>query len=172
MESEHDIDNSVDAFVATLLRKRGQSISRRGVLARLGKGLLGVVGISLVPVLPIDRTFAMPAQGGACCQWQLCGINGYLCGANGSTACPSGTVEGASWSKCCDNGNDCNPESKMVEYIDCCATTQAAATGTRGPLCAHNTSVEYAWCGGSEQYYGCTYAKIGATCSGGSSNPC
>lgn len=171
MEIEHDKNNSVDTFVAGLLSKRGQSISRRGVLARLGKGLLGVVGISLIPVLPVDRTFASSPQGGACCQWQLCGIQGYLCGANGSTSCPSGTTEGASWSKCCDNGNDCNPESRMVEYIDCCATTPAAAIATRGPSCLHNSGVQSAWC--PDGYaYGCTYAKIGSTCSGGSGNPC
>jgi hypothetical protein len=172
MEFEHHNDNSVDAFVATLLRKRGQSISRRGVLARMGKGLLGVVGISLVPVLPIDRTFATTAQGGPCCQWQLCGIQGYLCGSgNGTSSCPSGTHQGASWSKCCDNGNDCNPESRMIEYWDCCATSQAVAVGTRGTHCAHNSSVEDAWCAEGD-FYGCTYAEIGAICTNGAHNPC
>ena len=62
-------------------------------------------------------------------------IQGYLCGSTGSSSCPSGTHEGASWSKCCDNGNDRNPESKMVEYMDCCATTSAVAIATRGPSC-------------------------------------
>ena len=168
MQFEHDNDNSVDTFVATLLRKRGQSISRRGC-SSAGKGLLGVVGISLVPVLPLDRTFAL------CAGWSL--LHMGVCESRVIFVVPPAqahaqvTHEGASWSKCLimataqsgkQNGRVHGLLRDYVGSCNCDARSQLLWTipALRTPGAP------------KAEFYGCTYVKVGNTCSGGSHNPC
>lgn len=174
MENENQTPGRLDTVVEKFLRGRGQTISRRGILARLGKLSLGILGVSLLPNLPLDRTFVVDAQG-ACCHWALCGINGYLCNPGGATAgsCPSGTTVGATaWSKCCTNGELCGDGGTTVEYWDCCSSTLAAAQAVHGTHCPHNPSAGGVWCPEGMPHYGCTYAVQRGSCSNPVNNPC
>lgn len=174
MEHDNQTTALLDTFVEKFLRERGRTISRRGILARLGKFSLGILGVSLLPNLPLDRTFVVEAQGD-CCYWPLCGINGYLCSPGGATgnSCPSGTTVGPTyWSKCCTNGELCGEGGTTVDYWDCCASTSAAATSVRGAQCAHNPSAGGAWCPQTAPFYGCTYAVQRGPCSSPAYNPC
>ena len=177
MENENQTPGRLDAIVEKFLRERSQTISRRGILGTLGKFSLGVLGVSLLPSLPLDRTYVVEAQQ-SCCSWYLCGINGQLCvpGGAGTTSCPSGTVIGPeSWSKCCRNNNICGELANTVTYWDCCATTQAGANAVKGADCPHNPSAGGAWCPTNQGigFYGCTFAIVGAECANNpANNPC
>lgn len=174
MKPEEPTPSRLDVAVEQFLSARGQGMSRRGILARLTKLSLGLLGVSLLPSLPIDRTFTAEAQG-ACCDWKLCGINGALCnpGGAGATSCPSGTSRGGAWSKCCNDTSVCPSGGKTVSYWDCCATTEAAANAVKGTVCQHNTSVTTAWCPDAAPHYGCTYATVGSSCTSNvTNNPC
>ena len=174
MENENQTPGRLDSFVEKFLRERSQTISRRGVLAKLGKFSLGVLGVSLLPSLPLDRTFDASAQG-ACCAWHLCGINGFLCnpgGANG-TSCPTGTSRGpTAWSKCCTNEEMCGGGGNTVTYWDCCATTSTRANEVKGQSCPNNPGAGGTWCPVGVNHYGCTYAEVGAACDNPTETPC
>ena len=138
-----------DDAAARMLDGFAQRVSRRGVLARLGKLALGLMGLTFVPTLPLDRTFIAEAQSVGCGDWQLCGICGRLCasccGGGGSlTACPSCTKRGHfGWCKCC---LDCNGRWVMFEYWDCCGD-EAGAADCEGTTCNNNCSPSIIeWC--------------------------
>jgi methylamine dehydrogenase light chain len=173
MENENQMPSRIDTIVEKFLTKRSQTISRRGILARLGKFSLGVLGVSLLPNLPLDRTFIVDAQSG-CCHWSLCGIKGYLCpGGATASSCPSGTQRGPSmWSRCCTDPDSCTGGGRTVEYWDCCATTVEAAAAVRGAQCIHNPNAGGAWCPTGVSEYGCTYAEVKSTCTSPVNNPC
>lgn len=78
--SETHFDELSSRFLVGL----SQRSSRRGVLAKLGKLALGLLGISILPNLPLDRIFKVRAQD-ECSPLELCGIYGRPC-RNGSSA--------------------------------------------------------------------------------------
>ena len=142
-------ENRFDVVTASLMDGLAQRVSRRGVLAHIGKFALGLAGLSIVPTLPLDRTFVVEAQSIGCDDWRLCGICGKLCadccGGSGSlTTCPSCTTKGHfAWTKCCTNPA-C--EERMIEYWDCCGDAEGS-DDCEGMTCNNNCSPSITvWC--------------------------
>lgn len=169
MQEKNSKENQFDLATAHFLDSFAQRISRRGVLARAGKFALGILGLSFVPNLPLDRVFRVEAQT-SCSAQSLCGISGNLCltgqavccngNAAGSDGCPSCTNRGSFWERCCELG--CEGAGKYVQYWDCCGTksgwTSSQAAGCKGQRCDRHPIEQPLWCGG--QAYRCTIAII------------
>lgn len=140
MSTERHEPNALDGQLAAYLTELGQrGSSRRGALIRVGRFMLGLAGLSLVPVLPIDRRTTVSAQGG-CGTWELCGQCGNLCnmacscGSGGTGGCPSCLKRGTlSWNGCCHDPNDCM-RGWRFEYFDCCSSAENAST-CKGTAC-------------------------------------
>lgn len=107
MDQKNFQEGRIDAVATRLLDELGQRASRRGILAGLGRLTLTLMGISVLPNLPLDRSFTPLAQTtGDCAGDNLCGICGklcpYNCCPNGADGCPNCLRMGALyWSKCC-----------------------------------------------------------------------
>jgi hypothetical protein len=148
----NDKETKIDIATGRFLESFSQGISRRGVIARLGQFALSMLGLSLIPTLPLDRTFVADAQTVGCTDWRVCGLCGNLCtdccGGSGSlTGCPSCTRRGHyGWTMCCP-GPDC--QGRMIEYWDCCGTygtwTDAQAAACTGTSCDRNCPQDI-WC--------------------------
>ena len=109
-------------------RRTAQRVGRRHVLATLGTAMLGT---TLAPMLPFDRTFgkayAQPKPAGEdgdiaeCDYWRYCALDGYLCSECGGTLtqCPPGSEASlVSWVGTCNNPND--GRDYLISYNDCC----------------------------------------------------
>jgi hypothetical protein len=165
MSGRNESQNHFDELSSRLLGVLSQRSSRRGVLARLGKVALSMLGVSLLPNLPLDRLFDVEAQSG-CSALELCGIYGAICntgssdccnGGVGSSGCPSCTSRGYfAWTKCCLSG-ECGTPGYYVEYWDCCGGTDADAYNCYGTFCRNNTT-QPQWCSGGA--YRCTVAVV------------
>lgn len=125
-------ESRLDVVAANFLDNFAQRISRRGVIARIGKLTLGIMRLSLVPSLPLDRTFSVEASGNAAgClgEWRLCGMCGYFCArrtscCGGGTGgdlfiCPGCTQREQFWMKCCTDPCD-STNRRLIRYLDCC----------------------------------------------------
>jgi methylamine dehydrogenase light chain len=123
--------NSLDRWLESYARSLAQRTSRRGFLGSLGRVL---VGTSLLPLLPIDRSSraeaadAPPKPHGddpkQCQYWKYCAIDGPLCSCCGGTAssCPPGTTPSPiTWIGTCHNPVD--RRDYIVSYNDCCGKT-------------------------------------------------
>ncbi|HYP24035.1 MAG TPA: methylamine dehydrogenase light chain [Actinomycetota bacterium] len=118
---------SFDRFVSRGLADASQRLSRRGVLAKAGKVVLGVLGVSTgLAALPLDRAGADSDTEiiGGCDDWKLCGLWGRLCNCCNGTAgigtCPgcADLNPGHFWTSCC-----CKPSANTmywIRYYDCC----------------------------------------------------
>lgn len=124
-----------DAFLGWLddasekvARRTAQAVGRRSFLATLGIAMLGT---TLAPILPFDRTLgraaAQPRPEGddgdiaECDYWRYCALDGYLCSecGGGLAQCPPGSqVSLVSWIGTCHNPND--GRQYLVSYNDCC----------------------------------------------------
>jgi methylamine dehydrogenase light chain len=138
-------ESRLDLVAANFLDHFAQRISRRGVVARIGKLTLGIMGMSLVPSLPLDRTFTVEATGGSgldCGDWRLCGMCGSFCArrtscCGGGTGgdmfiCPGCTQREQFWFKCCTD--PCDPGNRrLINYHDCCGATNASVGCTGDP---------------------------------------
>jgi len=172
-------ESNLDTAAARALDGLGQRISRRGIVARVGRFILSAMGLSVVAHLPIDRTFKVEAQGTTCCLWQLCGIWGWLCngccgGGGGLTGCPSCSdmVRGNNyWTKCCKDTTTCPPSGKKIRYWDCCTPSATDASTCKGVKCEHNSAGNTAWCP-SPLVYACTHIEVMGSCSSPVNNPC
>lgn len=69
MRSKDYVDEQTTKFCEAL----SQRLSRRGLLGSVGRLALKVAGISLLPVLPVDRAFAQFTCGG---DWQRAACTG------------------------------------------------------------------------------------------------
>lgn len=175
MEHGDPHESKFDVAAGHLLDSFAQGISRRGILARIGKLALAVMGFSLVPHLPVDRTFVVEAQTTSCDNWKLCGIQGNLCkaccGQNDMlTACPQCTRTAASWTKCCP---DTTGKCFTITYTDCCGVTgtdpntqqpysDANAAACKGKFCSNNADVTTAY--DCADGYRCTVISVGSAC--------
>lgn len=148
----------VDGFVADFSRHIAGGSTRRSLLGRSSKLLLGLLGIKVLPLRPVDaRTMS---TGGNCSDPQYCGTHGTPCASCGGggtdTVCPTGSTKGTtSWSACC--------ETNEYEYYDCCA--RAPNPNTCGPTCIGSDDCDpsgVAWC--SSGRYWCTLAVFLTDC--------
>lgn len=152
-------------------RHIAKTTSRRSFLGRFGALL---VGVGLIPVLPIARTSAQESGGEAksidpnsCEYWRHCAIDGYLCGCCGgsSSQCPPGTEPSpVSWVGTCENPDD--GFQYIISYHDCCGKS-----GCGNCFCNNNVgelppyypprSNDINWCVGTESNaYHCSTAVI------------
>jgi hypothetical protein len=127
-----------------------QSISRRGFLSTVGKAVMALVGVALVPLLPVDREVQVAeAAFSNCNSWYMCGafadrICSCACGGLICQTCPSGTNLGSSWTSCCyDAGCACG---HLVSYKDCCYSgSMPACCDDSGCECYRGQPAN--WCG-------------------------
>ncbi len=121
----------LDRWFESSTRAVAQRTSRRGFLGAFGQLL---VGASLLPLLPIDRSSRAnaaepPAKSHAddtssCDYWKFCAIDGFLCSCCGgsSSSCPPGTTPSPiTWIGTCHNPVDAR--DYIVSYNDCCGKT-------------------------------------------------
>jgi hypothetical protein len=171
--SEHEQPGSkLDKWIADYLLRQSDTLSRRSMLARIGRVVLGLSGLSLIPLLPVDRRFAVSAATG--CSWETCGMCGYLCvtastccsGTGGYAKCPtcSGMATEASWGKCCYPCTNSCCTGTMFSYSDCCTTNSANASQCKGTPCQKACYPDFpAYCV-SKPYYACTIVTTGGSC--------
>lgn len=165
MNREDSNGTSFDERTAEYLVHWGQGLSRRGWLAKLGNIAMKIAGVSLVPLLPVDRA---QAQTPTCGDWRLCGIFGNVCqtccaSGGSATVCPICTTKGANWwYKCCTDNSTCPPVSRYINYYDCCSN-DPNSTSCAGSRCENNSHQD-AWCT-SGLAYRCTVIEITTPCS-------
>jgi len=158
------LEESIDDRVATFLQRDSQRLSRRGMLRKMGSVLLRLSGLTLIPLLPIDRRFQVSAVTHHC-RWQTCGMCGNVCsttccGGGGSLyACPSCSgrmhKDGA-WGGCCYDSctTNCTGGTSFM-YADCCATnTTDQSMCKSAEFCGHGCPrTDYCYNG---RFYSCT----------------
>jgi len=162
---------SFDDQVTGFARRLATHASRRGVLSRLGRVMLGAA--ALTPVLPIERNFGR-AQANEhqmdatkCDYWKYCSMDGQLCACCGGSGheCPAGTEAGkVSWVGTCRNGHD--GRDYLVSYTDCCGKSSCGMCDCHGnvrerpgySMGVHNDSN---WCMANKNVsYHCTISVI------------
>ncbi len=167
--SKHDnAESNLDRWLAGHLEKQSNKLSRRSALMRVGQLLLRLSGLTLIPLLPVDRRFKASAQTG--CSWQTCGMCGYLCNtccnnSGGYSKCPTcaGMVKANAWTGCC-YPSVCQPGT-VFTYADCCSSNQTSATSCRGTPCQAACYPGFpAYCTSGAQYYACTIVTQGQSC--------
>jgi methylamine dehydrogenase light chain len=123
--------SGLDRWLERSSRALAQRTSRRGFLGAFGQIL---VGASLLPLLPIDRSSRAEAAEGPgqahvddpkqCEYWKYCAIDGFLCSCCGGTSssCPPGTAPSPiTWIGTCHNPGD--GRNYIMSYNDCCGKT-------------------------------------------------
>jgi len=150
--------------------------SRRSLLASLGGVIAGSI---LLPLLPVNRTFAQEATEGdvgadasqdpkGCDYWAYCSVDGYLCSCCGGTAnqCPPGSTPAPlAWTGTCLNPGD--GKSYVVAYHDCCGTVPCQRCfcnrnegDTPRYLPQRANSVNWCGNGGVSVVYNCTTSRV------------
>lgn len=131
--------NAVDRTVENVLDRFSQSVSRRGMIARLGKVVLGGLGLSVATqILPVDRRVARADV--SCSDWRLCNMCGNQCDccngdAKGIGGCPDCATVGSFWTGCCCNPND--NRAYTIRYWDC---MKGSCTNAKVDQCHNCTS--------------------------------
>lgn len=164
------MDRATEAGVRSVAHKSG----RRSFLAKAG---LGLVGATVLPVLPFDRTFGgggmahaatQTSDEFACDYWRYCALDGNLCNSCGGTLtqCPPGSeVSKVSWVGTCRNPDD--GKDYLVSYNDCCGRAEC----DNSPFCNSNEGErpgyrmglhnDINWCmANASQGYHCTVAAL------------
>lgn len=177
-------ENRFDRTTALVLDGFSRRISRRSMLVRTGRFAFSLLGVSLLPLLPVDRIVRMvEAQSGGCGIWELCGMWGRLCNSCqccGGTvqACPGCTYQGGFWATCCpvrtSNGTFTG-EYRNVKYSDCCGqqgnpnTKGNSNTCLAGEFCRGNgidpPQSQPSWCDGAPGEFRCTHYVVLGTCT-------
>ncbi len=157
------------AFGEGFLKGLYETSSRRSVLTRIGRGVLRLVGISLLPVLPIDRIVPPSLAADPNCEIsELCGIYGRLCWGDscpncggGNARCPSCTSIGSFWVYCCPFGSG----QTQYKYSDCCTNDVNCYNNCKTcKQCLNNSKRPDAWCDGYT-YYACTIWTTNGLCT-------
>jgi hypothetical protein len=156
-----DANKSEPSTTEALLKRLYASSSRRSFVMRCGRFILKVLGISLLPVLPIERNAEAQTE---CDGWYLCGIWGRLCQCSGCggtyMSCPSCSSLGPSfWTECCMQ----SCIIYTVTYRDCCSNSQTCQSNCASCTFCRRGAQEPSWCHGYS-YYVCTVAAIGGEC--------
>jgi len=145
----HTLDERVLIYFA-------EKTSRSAFLSRLGKGALKILGISLLPFLPVNRLQAQDE----CTVAGYCGLWGTLCTVLGQCpTCASSGIDAGYWTCCCTLGANSN----IVRYIDCCSSDTSchcdSPPGGSGPCttCHNNPNgSQPVWCPTGTSYV-CTF---------------
>lgn len=177
-------ENRFDTATALLLSGFSQRCSRRSMLARAGKFALSALGVSMIPLLPVDRIVPeVEAQGPpGCMKWQLCGMWGRLCRScrccgTSQQFCPGCTFQGGFWATCCPvrtAGGELTGEYRNVKYTDCCgqqgtvASNGDANTCDADPFCEGNyidpPEPQGSHCSGAPGAFHCTHWQVLGQC--------
>lgn len=151
------VDSPIDQNAIEMAQKFGQLTSRRGFLAKTGRLILSVVGVSVISALPIPGNVEEVAAA-SCGDWNLCGLCGRICtccnGGNALNVCPGGTNWFGYWSRCCSNPYGAG----RLYYWDCCG----GSVNCNSCLTCANNCPQPAWCNG--QAYKCTAVVSGSAC--------
>lgn len=171
ISSRDDDPAAIDRLTRGAFIDASQRLSRRGVLAKIGRLSLGVLGVSVLgEVLPVSRDVAH-AGTYPCNAVVMCGFCGVQCGcANCSGSqdqCPNCACLGQSWVQCCCiSGGACN----NVRYLDCfkgsCTNTKFNSCQACTPVCClpgyPDTGPYPTGCSG--QAYMCTRVRVTTVC--------
>jgi hypothetical protein len=151
-----------------------EQVSRKGFFARFGRLVLTIVGVSFVPILPVDRIVRDAEACDPTCAstWYLCGLCGTLCcsGCTGGASyqtCPSCTTQGPgpAWSFCCVTGSTCN----QINYLDCCTQNPGTCSCPGTCLSCSEGCPQISWCPTGDGWnYVCSVALNRGPCSPGS----
>lgn len=168
-----------DRWIEESSRSVARRTSRRGLLGSLGALL---VGVGVLPLLPVARGAEKPATAGkgeadqpeaqdptSCNYWRHCAIDGYLCGCCGGSAssCPPGTAQSpVTWVGTCHNPAD--GLDYVISYNDCCGKSSCGRCFCNRnerdtPLYVPFRSNDYDWCTGSSVAnvpYHCSTARV------------
>lgn len=176
-----------DEMVENMSRRVAGRTSRRSFIGKVGTAVLGV---GIVPLLPVDRRGRMsrahaatPGEGTdprakwepqdhdvqRCDYWRHCSIDGNICDCSGGslTSCPPGSkLSTASWVASCYNPTD--GESYLIAYRDCCGVGMSGRCPclvTEGELPVYRPEFanDIIWCFGAEDdamTYHCTISPI------------
>jgi len=152
-------DSSFDHRLARALDEFAQQRSRRGFLAKVGRLVLGIVGASVVSVLPVEQISREVAA--TTCGGVYCGFCGTKCCSSapcggGQGVCPPGTTQGGYWTRCCPPGGGGN----LYRYRDCCGGS--VSCGHCGQC--HDGCVQPAWCSGLGAYRCTIVQSLGPLC--------
>lgn len=172
-ESARDVTLSPDSDVTREteaiergLRSMSWRISRRSFAVKVGKAILTALGLSIVPVLPVDRQSY--ASSSDCYAWYMCGIGAMrvcscACGVSGDGPCPGTTQQGGSWFACCFSTY--YNKSYGVTYKDCCGYNSCCPDQNLNNACNCKPYDRPNWCNGAGgNYICCTKVAIGNQC--------
>jgi hypothetical protein len=164
---------TLDERVAEFLGRRSQKLSRRGAMVSMGRVLLRVSGLALLPLLP-----SVACNSGGTCGWTTCGMCGNFCSTSGSCCsgsggvakCPNCLSVGGSWTFCCYDPTTCNCQAGFVfTYTDCMSNTSGLALTCRDSTrCSTPPTGNCAGQGGyayGSTFYACTIVVQGGPCN-------
>lgn len=159
------MEHNSGALVQRVLKRFAKVDTRRGFFAASWKVTMGLLGISLLPLLPVDRRIVRKAfaQGDPCGNWKYEGMCGIPCSECGGTenSCPSGCGDqiSAAWCYCV-----CPPSgpTQCWKYIDCCGDSGSCTSCTEDKMC-HNNCPQPVWCP-SGKFYKCTKVQFIGAC--------
>jgi len=165
----HRINAWFDRKTGEGSRYLAKRTSRRSFLGRLGTG---IVGMSLLPLLPVVRAFGADAPDElgdpkSCDYWRYCAVGGSLCSCCGGTerSCPPGTEPSTvHWVGTCHNPVD--GRNYLIAYNDCCGKAmcqrcECYRTERERPIYFPGRSASITWCFGSKtRSYHCTMALV------------
>lgn len=156
------IDGPIDKRAVSAVVAFGQASSRRGFLAKCGKVILGVLGVSMVSALPLDRLVA-DVDAYTCGSYQLLGLCGRICtccnGGGGLNVCPNGTNWFSYWSSCIHLPYPPYAYQRYY-YWDCCG----GSANCNSCLWCNSNCPQPAWCNGVPNSYRCTAVVAGGSC--------
>jgi hypothetical protein len=163
-------ESQIDVAAAKWFESFSKVTSRRGFVARAGQVMLKILGVSLVPLLPVDRAFG---------QSQNCNGDPAYCGQYGAfcksccgdpalaTSCPRCLFKAHSWTFCCCFGSCPNVIQRLVTYYDCCGVqpgyTASQTAACEGAWCLRAPPQQY-WCMPyPNSTYRCTIVSVSST---------
>lgn len=154
LEEAEPEPEGLDHRIAHLLDDFGQSTSRRGFIARIGRFLVAVMGGTAIAVLPMDP-IASEADAVICPGAMHCGMCGRKCCGSpcggGVSGCPPGTSLGGYWTRCCGG--------TRYRYRDCCG---GSVNCNHCTFCDNGCN-QPAWCDGLGPYRCTVIASLGTS---------